>query len=160
MSHTEQQKTFMRRAIALSREKMDGNCGGPFGAVIVKDGKVIGEGWNKVTSSHDPTAHAEVTAIRAACQATGGFSLKGCEIYTSCEPCPMCLAAIYWARLDKIYYANTRKDAADIGFDDDFLYREISLPEERRTVPVMRLLPAEALAVFEGWAKKADKIAY
>lgn len=156
----EQQKAFMRRAIALSRQKMEENCGGPFGAVIVRQGKIIGEGWNQVTSSDDPTAHAEVVAIRNACKALGDFKLDGCEIYTSCEPCPMCLAAIYWARLDTIYYANTRKDAADIGFDDDFLYREVTLPEAERTKPISRLLPDEAKMVFEDWIKKTDKIAY
>lgn len=150
----------MRRAIELSRQKMEENCGGPFGAVIVQNGKIIGEGWNKVTSSYDPTAHAEVSAIRAACSAIGDFSLKGCEIYTSCEPCPMCLAAIYWARLDRIYYANTRKDAAGIGFDDDFLYNEIVLPEDRRSLPVSRMLPEEAKVIFENWMSKTDKIAY
>src|SRR5665213_3187669 len=122
MEIPEQQKTFMRRAIDLSRQKMNENCGGPFGALIVKDGKIIAEGWNQVTSSHDPTAHAEIVAIRAACKTLDNFSLKGCEIYTSCEPCPMCMAAIYWAHLDQVYYANTRQDAAAIGFDDDFLY--------------------------------------
>jgi tRNA(Arg) A34 adenosine deaminase TadA len=159
MTVADQQK-FMRRAIALSREKMQKNCGGPFGAVIVKNGKVIGEGWNQVTSGNDPTAHAEVTAIRAACKKIKNFSLKGCDIYTSCEPCPMCLAAIYWARLERIYYANTRKDAAAIGFDDDFLYQEVARPHERRSVPVKRILPDEALAVFDGWRKKADKKHY
>lgn len=157
---TEQHKDFMRRAIELSRRKMNENCGGPFGAVIVKDGKVISEGWNMVTSSADPTAHAEVVAIRNACKHIKDFSLKGCDIYTSCEPCPMCLAAIYWARLDNIFYANTRKDAASIGFDDDFLYREITLPENARTKPVGRLLPEEARSVFDEWMKKPDKISY
>jgi len=156
----EQQKIFMRRAIALSRQKMEENCGGPFGAVIVKNNAVIGEGWNRVTSSHDPTAHAEVTAIRSACQAIGDFSLRGCEIYTSCEPCPMCLAAIYWARLERIYYANTRQDAAAIGFDDDFLYREINLPAAARTKPISRALPEEAKIVFDDWSKKTDKTHY
>ena len=131
MEIPEQQKTFMRRAIDLSRQKMNENCGGPFGAVIVKGDKIVAEGWNLVTSSNDPTAHAEVTAIRNACKALNTFELKGCDIYTSCEPCPMCLAAIYWAHLDGIYYANSRKDAAAIGFDDDFLYQEIPLPEEK-----------------------------
>ena len=156
----EQQKTFMRRAIALSREKMEENCGGPFGAVIVRNGKIIGEGWNMVTSANDPTAHAEVTAIRNACKTIGDFKLEGCEIYTSCEPCPMCLAAIYWARIGKIYYANTRKDAAAIGFDDDFLYREISLPEAQRALPVQRLLADEAKNVFDDWMEKTDKTPY
>ena len=160
MIMSDQHKIFMRQAIELSRRKMNENCGGPFGAIIVRQGKVIGEGWNKVTSTNDPTAHAEVTAIRSACQAARDFSLKGCEIYTSCEPCPMCLAAIYWARIDHIFYANTRKDAADIGFDDDFLYKEITLPESARTKPIHRLLPDEAKSVFDEWAQKADKVAY
>ena len=150
----------MRRAIELSRQKMNENCGGPFGAVIVKGDKIVAEGWNLVTSSNDPTAHAEVTAIRNACKALNNFSLQGCDIYTSCEPCPMCLAAIYWSHLDKIYYANTRKDAAAIGFDDDFLYQEIPLPEERRSKKSLRLLSAEGWTVFEEWEKKADKVAY
>ena len=156
----DQQKEFMRRAITLSREQMNANAGGPFGAVIVKGGKIIAEGWNKVTSTCDPTAHAEVTAIRTAAAALGNFSLKGCDIYTSCEPCPMCLSAIYWAHIDRIFYANTRKDAAAIGFDDDFLYGEISLPESRRTKRTQRLLSEEALAVFDEWDKKEDKVRY
>ncbi len=160
MEIPEQQKEFMRRAIALSRQKMQENCGGPFGAVIVKDGKVIGEGWNQVTSSHDPTAHAEVVAIRNACKILNDFSLKDCEIYTSCEPCPMCLAAIYWARLERIYYANTRQDAAAIGFDDDFLYREVPLPINKRSKETRRVLSEEARAVFDEWHKKADKVQY
>src|SRR5487761_1508170 len=121
-------ETFMRRAISLSREQMEHGGGGPFGAVIVKGGVIIAEGWNRVTSTNDPTAHAEIVAIRAACAVLGSFSLGDCEIYASCEPCPMCLAAIYWARLERVYYANTRADAARIGFDDDFLYREIAAP--------------------------------
>ncbi|MCE9506718.1 MAG: nucleoside deaminase [Alphaproteobacteria bacterium] len=155
-----QPEKFMRRAIELSRQKMEENHGGPFGAVIVKNGSIIGEGWNMVTSSADPTAHAEVTAIRAACKSLGDFKLEGCEIYTSCEPCPMCLAAIYWARLDKIYYANTRKDAAAIGFDDDFLYHEITLPEAERKLPIQRMLAGEAKTVFDSWTKKTDKTLY
>ena len=150
----------MRRAIALSREKMEENCGGPFGAVIVKNNKIIGEGWNRVTSDTDPTAHAEVSAIRSACRSLGDYKQNGCEIYTSCEPCPMCLAAIYWARLDRIYYANSRVDAAAIGFDDDFFYREISLPEAERQKSASRMLPDEAKTVFEEWMKKADKKHY
>ena len=150
----------MRRAIELSRQKMEENHGGPFGAVIVRQGRIIGEGWNQVTSGNDPTAHAEVVAIRAACKALGNYRLEGCEIYTSCEPCPMCLAAIYWARLEHVYYANSRKDAAAIGFDDDLLYREISLPEEKRALPASRLLAEEAKEVFDSWMKKADKVAY
>ena len=150
----------MRRAIELSRQKMEENHGGPFGAVIVRQGRIIGEGWNQVTSGNDPTAHAEVVAIRNACKSLGNYRLEGCEIYTSCEPCPMCLAAIYWARLEHVYYANSRKDAAAIGFDDDLLYREISLPEEKRALPASRLLAEEAKEVFDSWMKKADKVRY
>ncbi len=150
----------MKKAIELSREKMNSNEGGPFGAVIVKDGKVIAEGWNKVTSSNDPTAHAEVTAIREACKNLDNFSLEGCEIYTSCEPCPMCLSAIYWARIDKIYYGNTRQDAAHIGFDDEFLYTEINQPIEKRKVPMSQTDYEEAIKVFKEWEAKEDKIHY
>ncbi|MDD9899411.1 MAG: nucleoside deaminase [Alphaproteobacteria bacterium] len=150
----------MRHAIDLSQEKMDANCGGPFGAIIVRNGKIIGEGWNEVTSSNDPTAHAEVQAIRKATAAIGDYKLEGCEIYTSCEPCPMCLAAIYWARIDRIFYANTREDAARIGFDDDFLYREITQPEHKRTLPSDMMLNNEARIVFENWEKKPDKTPY
>jgi tRNA(Arg) A34 adenosine deaminase TadA len=153
-------ENFMRRAIALSREMMEQGQGGPFGAVIVRDGKIIAEGSNQVTSTHDPTAHAEIVAIRSACSALRDFSLKGCEIYTSCEPCPMCLAAIYWARLDRIYYANSRVDAARIGFDDEFLYQEIPRPIEQRSLVTTRMLPDEAIAAFEAWEKKVDKVKY
>jgi guanine deaminase len=152
--------TFMRRAIALSHEMMERGSGGPFGAVIVMDGRIVAEGWNQVTSSNDPTAHAEIVAIRAACRTLGGFSLAGGEIYTSCEPCPMCLAAIYWARLDRIYYANGRADAARIGFDDALLYREIVLPIEERIVPMTQLLENEARLAFDAWEEKADKVPY
>lgn len=151
---------FMRRAIDLSQEKMDANCGGPFGAVIVKDGAIIGEGWNAVTSTNDPTAHAEMMAIRNAATALGTFSLEGCEIYTSCEPCPMCLAAIYWARLDRVFYGNTREDAEKIGFDDDFIYRELAGAEDRRLIPARALLREEAQAVFDDWMKKSDRTEY
>ncbi|WP_257303364.1 nucleoside deaminase [Geothrix campi] len=151
---------FMRRAIELSRLHMELGHGGPFGAVIVKDGEILGEGWNQVTSSHDPTAHAEVVAIRQACARLGVFQLRGCEIYTSCEPCPMCLAAIYWARLDRIWYANDRADAAAIQFDDDWLYREVGLPMEERSLPTFQVLRDEAQAVFQSWDRKADKIPY
>lgn len=160
MDIPEDQKAFMRRAIELSREKMNANVGGPFAAVIVKDGKIVAEGWNCVTSGNDPTAHAEVTAIRNACKALNTFTLAGCDIYTSCEPCPMCLAAIYWARCDRIFYANTRQDAATIGFDDDFLYKEVSVPIEKRSKPTLRLLSAEAWDVFDAWTRKTDKIEY
>lgn len=151
---------FMRRAIDLSQQKMDENCGGPFGAVIVKDGKIIAEGWNEVTSTKDPTAHAEVQAIRKASQVLGDYALSGCEIYTSCEPCPMCLAAIYWARLDRIFFANTRKDAEEIGFDDDFIYREFATTESKRSLPAKVMMRDEAQIVFQQWMKKTDKTEY
>lgn len=150
----------MRRAIELSQLNMQQDKGGPFGAVIVKDSQIIGEGWNKVTSSNDPTAHAEVVAIRNAAELLNNFQLTGCEIYTSCEPCPMCLAAIYWARIDKIYYANTKTDAAHINFDDDFLYQELAKPKEQRKICSEQLLQNEALEVFKQWQAKTDKIPY
>lgn len=153
-------ESFMRRAIDLSQQKMDENCGGPFGAVIVKGGKIIAEGWNQVTSTNDPTAHAEMVAIRNACKAVGDFSLSGCEIYTSCEPCPMCLAALYWARVDRIYFGNTREDAGRIGFDDDFIYREFGVTEDKRSLPIQMFLRDEAKIVFENWMKKTDKTPY
>ncbi|MFO1024863.1 MAG: nucleoside deaminase [Acetobacteraceae bacterium] len=151
---------FMRRAIALSLEMMRSGRGGPFGAVIVKDGQIIAEGCNQVTSLNDPTAHGEVVAIRAACQALRTFDLTGAEIYSSCEPCPMCLGAIYWARIGKLYFANDRHDAAKIGFLDDFLYHEIPLPPEKRAIPTVRLLREEGWAAFEEWMRKPDKIEY
>jgi guanine deaminase len=150
---------FMVRAIELSKQNIQKN-GGPFGAVVVKDGRIIGEGCNRVTASNDPTAHAEVEAIRHACQQLSTFDLSGCEIYTSCEPCPMCLAAIYWARIDSIYFANTKKDAAKIQFDDEFIYQEIPKPATERKIPMIQVLRDEAWKVFELWAKKADKITY
>src|ERR1700709_1627900 len=127
---------FMRTAIRLSLAKMKANCGGPFGAVVVRQGKIVGRGWNQVTSTNDPTAHAEVTAIRDACKRLKTFQLNDCELYTSCEPCPMCLSAMYWARFKKVYYGNTREDAAAIEFDDDFIYREIPLPIGQRKLPM------------------------
>jgi guanine deaminase len=151
---------FMREAIRLSLVKMRGNHGGPFGAVVVRKGKIVGRGWNRVTSINDPTAHAEVSAIREACKKLKTFQLDDCELYTSCEPCPMCLAAIYWARFPKVFYANTRKDAARIAFDDDFIYREVSTPMARRKIPMKQLLRPEALKVFAEWKNKADKIRY
>ena len=151
---------LMRAAIRLSRTKMRANCGGPFGAVVVRRGKIIARGWNQVTSTNDPTAHAEVTAIRAACRKLKTFQLDDCELYTSCEPCPMCLAAIYWARFQKVYYANTRADAANIQFDDEWLYREVSTPIGKRKIPMRQLLRAEALKVFAEWQAKPDKIQY
>jgi tRNA(Arg) A34 adenosine deaminase TadA len=151
---------FMREAIRLSLSKMRANHGGPFGAVVVRRNKIVGRGWNCVTSTNDPTAHAEVSAIRDACQKLKTFQLDDCELYTSCEPCPMCLAAIYWARLRKVFYANTRKDAARIEFDDDLIYREMSMPIARRQIPMKQLLRDEALKVFVEWKNKADKIRY
>jgi tRNA(Arg) A34 adenosine deaminase TadA len=151
---------FMRAAIRLSLAKMRADCGGPFGAVVVRRGKIIARGWNQVTSANDPTAHAEITAIRAACRRLKTFRLDGCELYTSCEPCAMCLAAIYWARFKKVYYANTRRDAARIHFDDDLIYREVSQPVAKRSIPMRQLLRAEALKVFSEWQTKADKICY
>jgi guanine deaminase len=151
---------FMKRAIELSRINMVADVGGPFGAVIVRDGKIVGEGWNKVTSTNDPTAHAEVEAIRDACKKLSNFELKDCEIYTSCEPCPMCLAAIYWARIGRIYYGNTRDDAAAIQFDDEFLYREMAAPMQQRSIPIEPLLRDEALVVFREWSTKLDRTQY
>ena len=153
-------KKFMKRAIELSQRNMQTGIGGPFGAVIVKNQVVVGEGWNKVTSNNDPTAHAEVEAIRAACQSLKTFDLSGCEIYTSCEPCPMCLSAIYWARIGKIYYANTKKDAAQIQFDDDFIYQEIPKPLNERKIPMQQIARDEALVVFQEWENKQDKVRY
>ncbi len=151
---------FMQRAIELSRINMLAGHGGPFGAVVVKNGKIVGEGWNKVTSTNDPTAHAEVEAIRDACKKLGNFELKDCEIYTSCEPCPMCLAAIYWARIGRIFFGNTRDDAAAINFDDEFLYREMAMPMMQRSVPIESLLRDEALVVFSEWTAKVDRTPY
>jgi len=153
------EKYFMQRAIALSIENIK-NGGGPFGAVIVRDGTIIAEGVNRVTAENDPTAHAEVSAIRQAAKKLNTFDLNGCEIFTSCEPCPMCLSAIYWAHLDKIYYGNTKTDAKAIGFDDSFIYDELELPPADRKVTMNRLLPDEAIRAFEDWNNKTDKIPY
>jgi tRNA(Arg) A34 adenosine deaminase TadA len=150
----------MREAIRISLRKMRQNEGGPFGAVVVKGGCIIGRGWNRVTSTNDPTAHAEIMAIRDACRRLKTFSLEGCELYTSCEPCPMCLAAIYWARLKRVYFGNTRKDAARIGFDDELLYREVARPISKRSLSMKPLLREEALAAFSEWESKTDKILY
>lgn len=149
----------MRRAIALSVENVK-NGGGPFGAVIVKDGKILAEGVNRVTANSDPTAHAEVSAIRAACQQIKDFDLTGTTIYTSCEPCPMCLGAIYWSHIDKMYFGNDQHDAAKIDFDDQFIYDELALPKDARRLKAERLLPEEALAAFKAWEQKTDKIEY
>ncbi len=150
---------LMRKAIELSKENIE-NGGGPFGAVIAKDGKIIATGVNRVTASCDPTAHAEVSAIRSATKQLGTFDLSGYEIYTSCEPCPMCLGAIYWARLDKMYYANNKTDAKNIGFDDSFIYDELELKPSDRKLPSEVLLSNEAIKAFEAWAQKDDKIEY
>ncbi len=153
-------KKYMQRAIELAKQGMEKNKGGPFGCVIVYKDAVVGEGSNCVTSSNDPTAHAEVVAIRNACQELGTFQLTGCDIYASCEPCPMCLGAIYWARPDHIYYAANRNDAADAGFDDSFVYEELSLPQEARSIPMQSISRQEALEVFEEWKEKENKIEY
>jgi len=157
---TEQQKEFMQEAINLALENVKSGNGGPFGAVIVKDNKIIARGANAVTSSNDPTAHAEVMAIRNACKKLKTFQLDDCEIYTSCEPCPMCLGAIYWARPKKIYFACTKKDAAEINFDDSFIYEEIPLPIEKRKIPTEQIMRNEAVKVFTAWKEKDDKIEY
>jgi guanine deaminase len=147
---------FIALAVKISRNQMRKNAGGPFGAVIVKEGKIIARGWNMVTSANDPTAHAEIVAIRKACKRLSSFNLKGCVLYTSCEPCPMCFAAINWARLDRVYYANTRHDAAKIGFDDKNIYRQFGLPD----VKMEQIKITDAKAVFDEWALKKDKIPY
>lgn len=154
------EKKFLQRAIELSREGMNGGKGGPFGCVVVLNDEIIGEGFNQVTTTNDPTAHAEVVAIRNACKAIGSFQLEGCDIYTSCEPCPMCLGAIYWARPRRVIYANTRVDAANIQFDDDFIYREIAAPIYDRHIPFIHEPAAEAAAVFEEWKKWEGKTQY
>ena len=151
---------FMRAAIALSHRMMEDGKGGPFGAVIVRGGEIIAEGYNQVTSANDPTAHGEVMAIREACAKLGTFSLKDCDIYTSCEPCPMCLSAIYWARLRRMVYANSRQDAARIGFDDEFLYQEVAKDIDARSLPTTRLLEDEAIEAFKAWDANPDKIPY
>lgn len=150
---------LMREAIRLSEENV-ANGGGPFGAVIARGGEIIATGVNRVTASNDPTAHAEVSAIRRAAQQLGTFNLAGCEIFTSCEPCPMCLGAIYWARLDRVYYANTKADAKAAGFDDSFIYDELALPRDRRKLPSVPMMRNEAINVFEEWARKEDKVEY
>ena len=152
-------KTFMRQAIQLAMDNIK-NGGGPFGAVIVKDGEVIATGVNRVTKNNDPTAHAEVTAIRQACEKLGTFSLEGCDIYASCEPCPMCLGAIYWARLDHLYYGANKHDAAAAGFDDQFIYEEIELPYANRHLKTASLLEEEAQAPFTLWTQHEERIAY
>ena len=156
---TEQDKTFMREAIRLADESVK-NGGGPFGAVIVRNGEIVAGSANSVTRDNDPTAHAEVNTIRQACRKLGTFDLSDCVIYTSCEPCPMCLGAIYWARIKKVYYGNTKKDAAEINFADDFIYKELEQGYGERTVPFIPLLRDEALASFRAWEEKQDKVEY
>jgi guanine deaminase len=152
--------TFMARAIQLSLDNVRFGRGGPFGAVVVKDGIVLAEAVNQVTATNDPTAHAEVLAIRQACQKLGTFVLKGCDLYTSCEPCPMCLGAIYWARIDKVYFGNLAEDAAQIGFDDSAIYQEIVQPHSQREIPMIPLMRIEAQAAFRAWEEHRDKIHY
>lgn len=152
-------KELMREAIRLSEENVV-NGGGPFGAVIARDGEVIATGVNRVTAAHDPTAHAEVNAIREACRKLNTYDLNGCVIYSSCEPCPMCLGAIYWAHLDKLFFGNNKTDAKKIGFDDSFIYDELELPRDRRRLPSRVMLSDEAIRAFEMWMQKADKIEY
>ncbi len=160
MSHDDMMERFLREAIRLSHEKMALNEGGPFGAVVVCDGEIVGSGWNRVTSTNDPTAHAEIVAIRDACARLKSFSLVGCEIYCSCEPCPLCLAAIYWARLKGIYYAATSEDAAEAGFDDQAFYRELAKPRSQRSISMIQGLRDEAKLAFQAWNAKNDRIAY
>ena len=159
MKMDDKNKEFMRKAIQLSIKNIN-NGGGPFGAVVVKDGEIIAEGTNGVTLLNDPTAHAEVSAIRNAAKTLGTYDLSGCEIYTSCEPCPMCLGAIYWARLKRIYYGNTKREAAEINFDDDFIYKELDLPLSKRKVPALQLLADEAICAFNEWDRQDNKIEY
>jgi guanine deaminase len=151
---------FMARAIQLSIDNVLSGDGGPFGAVIVKNDSIVAEGVNRVTASNDPTAHAEVVAIRAACSKLGVFELTDCEIYTSCEPCPMCLGAIYWARLRRIYFGNVAADAAAVGFDDSFIYRELDHPLSQRSIPMLQMMREQALAAFRAWQDKPNKIPY
>ena len=152
-------KEFMKRAIKLSLESVNKN-GGPFGCIIVKENKIVAEGSNKVTSSNDPTAHGEIVAIREACKNLNTFTLAGCELYSSCEPCPMCLSAIYWARIGKIYYANTRDDAKKIDFDDSLIYSEFNKNINERKIPMVQIMRDEALKAFDLWDKKKDKVKY
>ncbi|WP_299396510.1 nucleoside deaminase [uncultured Gelidibacter sp.] len=157
---TDNKNKFMLEAVNAALKGMDNNEGGPFGCVVVKDGKIVGRGNNKVTSNNDPTAHAEVMAIRDACNNLNTFQLDGCEIYTSCEPCPMCFGAIYWARPDKVYYGCSQKDAADIDFDDEFIYKEIELPYANRSIPFEQFARDIALEPFQKWREKDDKTVY
>ncbi|WP_018477419.1 nucleoside deaminase [Pontibacter roseus] len=157
---TKQKEEFMREAIRLSIEKMEAGFGGPFGAVVVRNGEIIARGYNNVLATNDPTAHAEVDAIRKACQALGTYQLTDCDLYTSCEPCPMCLGAIYWARPRKVYYANTKADAARIDFDDQFIYEELEKDMSKRSIPMEQLLREEALEGFKAWEIKVNRTQY
>jgi guanine deaminase len=156
----EEQQKFMDAAIALSFEAMRSKRGGPYGAVVVKEGEIIGRGMNEVTSLNDPSAHAELTAIRQACQTLQQWHLEGCELYTSCEPCPMCMGAIYWARLQRVYYGNSKEVAAQFGFNSEYFYDELAKPRGQRQMPMFPLMAAEAIAAFEEWANCADKQLY
>lgn len=156
----EREKRFMQMAVKLSEKGMSNGDGGPFGTIVVRGEEVVGEGWNQVLRHNDPTAHAEVVAIRAACKKLGTFQLHDCEIYTSCEPCPMCLGAIYWARPQRVYFANTKEDAAAIDFDDSFIYREIEVPHAEKKIPLIGMPTEEALRVFRAWKEKGDKTLY
>ncbi|MBJ7880795.1 nucleoside deaminase [Gelidibacter salicanalis] len=158
--HTDHKNKFMLEAVNAALKGMQNNEGGPFGCVIVKDGKIVGRGNNKVTCNNDPTAHAEIMAIRDACQNLNTFQLEGCDIYTSCEPCPMCFGAIYWARPDKVFYGCSQQDAADIDFDDEFIYKEIVLPYDKRSIPFEQVARNIALEPFQKWDEKEDKTVY
>lgn len=160
MNMGEREQRFMEMAIRLSAEGMEKGEGGPFGAIVVQGDEVVGRGWNQVLRTNDPTAHAEVMAIRDACKNLGTFQLHDCEIYTSCEPCPMCLGAIYWARPQRVYFANTKADAAAIDFDDSFIYEEINMPLPQRKIPLISMPSEEALQVFKDWKAKGDKKLY
>jgi len=151
---------FMQMALDLATNNVTSGAGGPFGTVIVRNGEVIASAANRVTTDHDPTAHAEVIAIREACKKLGTFQLTGCTLYTSCEPCPMCLGAIYWARLDQVFFANTQRDAAEAGFDDSFIYREIERPMEQRSIPMLRLAPENFIACFDRWRESSARVDY
>ena len=155
-----QDRQFMDRAIQLARYGMELNAGGPFGAVVVRDQEIIGEGYNEVTSANDPTAHAEIVAIRLACETLNSFQLEGCTIYSTCEPCPMCLGAIYWARPDRIVYACTRSDVAAIGFDDMHIFHELIKPDDQREITMQYVMRKEALALLQEWENKKDKLEY
>lgn len=155
-----EQERFMKRASELAFKAVREGAGGPFGAVVVKEGKIVGEGYNCVTSHNDPSAHAEIMAIRDACKTLNSFQLTGCDIYSSCEPCPMCLGAIYWARPERLFYSASRYDAAKAGFDDEFIYKELTLPEQTRRIPVIRVSDRESVEVFTYWKNRENKTAY